>query len=71
MVKQRLVDVEAWVVAHQYHPEFIGVFEEWPFPHESGEWFWLSCVCGAKVLIGTHPLQATKKKRIRRDYLRT
>ncbi len=63
-VKMRApADVVAWRAMHRYHGAFAGVFDEQPFPHVRDDWYWLVCECGARLLVGDHPLQGKQARK--------
>lgn len=50
-----------WKVQHADCLKDGDAFSSEPFPHPSGTWFWLVCLCGAKHLCDEHdrPAPAT------------
>jgi hypothetical protein len=45
-LEKKVKTPEEWHAEHDAH----GQATEEPFPHPSGDWFWLLCPCGAKYL---------------------
>jgi len=57
-LQARTIGTEAWRAQHLEHlrdPALGFTVED--FPHPSGTWFWLICVCGAKHLTMTRSVE--------------
>jgi hypothetical protein len=52
-LKDKVMTSDDWRAKHRPHLveyEETNGFKSEPFPHPSGEWYWIVCPCGAKHL---------------------